>query len=64
MPRAREIDIKDVRIGLGYTAVMLENEQAGVALTFHESTSKGCTVFGGLHPLAGSKSNIRDVLNI
>jgi uncharacterized protein (DUF4213/DUF364 family) len=53
MPRAREMDVKDVRIGLGYTAVTLENGQAGVALTFHESTSKGCTVFGGLHPLAG-----------
>ncbi len=53
MPRARGIEVRDVRIGLGYTAVLLENGQAGVALTFHENITKGCTVFEGLHPLVG-----------
>ena len=53
MPRAKGIKVKDVRIGLGYTAVFLENGQAGVALTFHQGLTRGCTVFDGLHPLAG-----------
>jgi uncharacterized protein (DUF4213/DUF364 family) len=53
MPRAKAIKVRDVRIGLGYTAVLLENGQAGVALTFHQGLTRGCTVFDGLHPLAG-----------
>jgi uncharacterized protein (DUF4213/DUF364 family) len=52
-PRAKEIKVRDVRIGLSYTAVLLENGQAGVALTFHQGLKRGCTVFNGLHPLAG-----------
>ena len=53
MPRAKGVQVRDVRIGLGYTAVLLENGQAGVAFTFNESMKKGCTIFTGLHPLAG-----------
>ena len=53
MPRADGIKVQDVRIGLGYTAVLLETGQAGVALTFHEGLRKGCTILDGLHPLAG-----------
>ena len=34
--------VKDVRIGLGYTAVMLENGQTGVAFTFQEK--RGITI--------------------
>lgn len=53
MPRAKGIKVRDVRIGLGYTAVLLDNGQAGVAFTFNESMKKGCTIFTGLHPLVG-----------
>jgi len=53
MPRAKGIKVIDVRIGLGYTAVLLENGQAGVALTFHQGLTRGCTVFNAMHPLAG-----------
>ncbi len=53
MPRAKGVRVKDVRIGLGYTAVLLDNGQAGVALTFQQGVKRGCTVFDGLHPLAG-----------
>ncbi|UCF56946.1 MAG: DUF364 domain-containing protein [Deltaproteobacteria bacterium] len=60
MPLAKGIEVTDVRIGLGYTAVLLENGQAGVALTFHESIARGCTVFNGLHPLRGREA--RDLL--
>jgi len=45
--------VADVRIGLGYTAVMLEDGAVGVAYTFHEDAAAGCSVFMGQRPLAG-----------
>jgi uncharacterized protein (DUF4213/DUF364 family) len=53
MAQAEGMVVKEVRIGLGYTAVMLAGGQAGVAFTFRESMKRGCTVFTGRHPLAG-----------
>jgi uncharacterized protein (DUF4213/DUF364 family) len=46
--------LADVRIGLGYTAVMLDDGSAGVAYTFHEHAVGGCSVFLGQRPLAGA----------
>ncbi|MGI5939742.1 MAG: Rossmann-like domain-containing protein [Thermoleophilia bacterium] len=43
----------DVRIGLGYSAVMLEDDNVGVAYTFREGTGGGCSVFLGKRPIAG-----------
>jgi uncharacterized protein len=43
----------DVRIGLGYTAVQLEDGNVGVAYTFRENAGAGCSVFMGRRPLAG-----------
>lgn len=57
MPMARAIRVADVRIGLGYTSVLLENGQAGVAFTFNQDMKRGCTVFQGLHPLAGRQAS-------
>ena len=48
-----EQNLVDVRIGLGYTAVLLEDGSAGVAYTFHEQAAAGCSVFRGRRPLAG-----------
>ena len=45
--------LADVRIGLGYTAVMLEDGNVGVAYTFRENAAAGCSVFMGRRPLAG-----------
>lgn len=45
--------LADVRIGLGYTAVMLEDGSVGVAYTFRENAGAGCSVFTGKRPLAG-----------
>jgi len=45
--------LTDVRIGLGYTAVMLEDGAVGVAYTFREDAAAGCSVFMGRRPLAG-----------
>jgi uncharacterized protein len=50
---APEQRLADVRIGLGYTAVMLEDGNVGVAYTFRENAAAGCSVFMGRRPLAG-----------
>jgi len=48
-----KIRVADVRIGLGYTAVMLANGDLGVAYTFRNEAQPGCTVFDGVRPLVG-----------
>ena len=53
MEQSRHVKVREVRIGLVYTAVMLENEQTGVAFTFKESTVRGCPMFSSLQPLSG-----------
>jgi len=45
--------VADVRIGLGYTAVRLEDGRTGVAYTFRDTVFSGCSVFRGLRPVAG-----------
>jgi uncharacterized protein (DUF4213/DUF364 family) len=62
--RARKSQAAEVRIGLSYTAVKLEDGSAGVALTFRQYAECGCasfavpsfarcSAFDGLLPLAG-----------
>jgi uncharacterized protein (DUF4213/DUF364 family) len=46
--------VADVRIGLGYTAVMLDDGGTGVAYTFRHSAGGGCSVFRGRIPLTSS----------
>ena len=43
--------VKDVRIGLGYTAVVLDNGTAGMAYTPHRQMRPGCSAFPGLMPV-------------
>jgi len=62
LPMAEKMMVRDVRIGLGYTAVQLENGQTGVALTFREDLKRGCNVFQGLFPLAGRAAS--DMINL
>ena len=49
--------IADVRIGLGYTAVMLDDDRVGVAYTFHRDIQGGCDVFKGKKTLIGMKAS-------
>ena len=49
--------VADVRIGLGYTAVMLDDGRAGVAFTFHQDLPERCSLFKGRLPLEGRKAN-------
>ncbi|MCD6586196.1 MAG: DUF364 domain-containing protein [Desulfobacteraceae bacterium] len=47
---AKQHRIKDIRIGLGYTAVMLDNGQVGLAYTPHRDMPHGCTLLPGFIP--------------
>lgn len=53
---AREVKVADVRIGLGYTAVMLTDDRLGLAYTFRDEAPRGCSVFEGFRPVAGQSA--------
>ncbi len=53
---------RDVRLGLGYSAVKLDDGRTGVAYTFRDRLTGGCTVFEGKRPLAGKSAS--DLLNL
>lgn len=44
----------DVRIGLGYTSVQIEDGRTGVAYTFGKERMGSCSAFVGGRPLAGN----------
>ena len=46
--------VSDVRLGLGYSAVQLDDLSTGTAYTFRDNLPGGCSVFTGKRPLAGS----------
>jgi len=50
---ARGTRVSEVRIGLGYTAVMLADGRTGVAFTFRDLAQGCCSVFNGIRPLSG-----------
>lgn len=45
--------VQEVRIGLGYTAVRLDDGSIGVAYTLGRDSFHGCSAFIGIRPLAG-----------
>ncbi len=51
--RAGPRRIEDVRVGLCYTAVGLDNGNTGVAYTFKNQSFSACSVFSGIRPLTG-----------
>lgn len=53
LPYADGAKVRDVRIGLGYTAVRLFDDRCGLAYTFRNAVAAGCTVLAGDRPLAG-----------
>jgi len=53
--RAEKRTITDVRIGLSYTAALLDNNSAGVAMTFHDQIPPGCLSLK--NPFAGKSAS-------
>jgi len=49
--------VRELRIGLSYTGVLLDDGTAGVAYTFKDNIPAGCSIFGGNRPLAGSPAH-------
>jgi len=50
---ADDCRVAEVRIGLGYTAVLLEDGRCGLAYTLHEEAYESCCVVGEAGTLAG-----------
>ncbi len=48
-----DVKIRDVHVGLRYTAVLLEDGRAGVAFTFSEGITREWPSLEELHPLGG-----------
>jgi uncharacterized protein (DUF4213/DUF364 family) len=51
--KARHRVIRDVRIGLGYTAVLLDNGACGLAYTFRDEAEEGCSAVQQAGTVAG-----------
>jgi len=47
----------DIRVGLGYTAVALEDGRCGLAFTLHEQEYESCSVIAEAGTLAGRKAS-------
>lgn len=60
LEKAAAVQVTDIRIGLGYTAVLLDTGSVGLAYTFRDRAGPGCSVFHGTRPLAGTP--VRDIL--
>jgi uncharacterized protein len=54
---AAEHSVTDIRVGLGYTAAVLENSRCGLAFTLHEKEYESCTVIAEAGSLAGRKAS-------
>jgi uncharacterized protein len=51
--KSGNIRVQDIRIGLGYTGVQLEDGRTGVAYTLGRNSFSGCSAFRGNSPLIG-----------
>ncbi len=57
MEMAGEQRVRDVRMGLGYSAVQLDSGPVGLAYNFLDGIEGGCSVYEGPRPLAGRKAS-------
>jgi uncharacterized protein (DUF4213/DUF364 family) len=57
LPMAAQHTATDIRVGLGYTAVALEDGRCGLAYTLHENEHESCTVIPEAGTLAGRKAS-------
>jgi hypothetical protein len=54
--RSPSVCVRDLRLGLGYTAVLLEDERCGLAYTFREAAQEGCSVMREAGTIAGRQA--------
>jgi uncharacterized protein len=57
LPTAAGCAVADVRIGLGYTAVQLDDENCGLAYTFRDGVEAGCSVIKTAGTLVGQQAS-------
>jgi len=57
LPAATNHRVAEVRIGLGYTAVRLDNDRCGLAFTFRQESGGGCCALKDAGTLAGRKAS-------
>jgi uncharacterized protein (DUF4213/DUF364 family) len=57
MPAAAGRSVSDVRVGLGYTAVLLDDGGCGLAYTFRDETHEGCCVVREAGTLIGRQAS-------
>jgi uncharacterized protein (DUF4213/DUF364 family) len=56
-PAAAGRSVADVRVGLGYTAVQLDDGHCGLAYTFRDEIQEGCCVIGAAGTLTGRRAS-------
>jgi len=56
LPEAKDRRIADLRIGLGYTGVRLDNGCTGIAAVLFDALPHGCTVMPAAGSFAGSSA--------
>jgi uncharacterized protein (DUF4213/DUF364 family) len=56
-PDAARRSVAEVRLGLGYTAVVLDDGQAGVAYTLRDESEAGCSVLQEAGSLQGQRAD-------
>ena len=57
LPTAAGCAVADVRVGLGYTAVQLDNGSCGLAYTFRDDIREGCSVIKAAGTLVGQQAS-------
>lgn len=56
LPEARTLKVADLRIGLGYTGVKLDNGATGIAAVLFDALPHGCTVMQAAGSFTGSSA--------
>ena len=49
--------VREVRVGLGYTAALLDDERCGLAYTFREDAGEGCSALREAGGIAGRRTS-------
>jgi uncharacterized protein len=57
LPEAKNRKVADLRIGLGYTGVKLDNDATGIAAVLFDALPHGCTVMPAAGGFAGSSAS-------